>query len=134
MKWMLMMNVPGAEDYQVPTWKPEEIVAHMGFMHDLNAHLTETGEIVDTRGLAAPSQVKVVTSGPDGAPVVTDGPFPEAKEFLAGYWIIETDSAERTYEIAARISSAPGPGGAPLHLPIEVREVLSPVASDDISL
>ena len=64
-------------------------------------------------------------AGKDGAPAVTDGPFPEAKEFLAGYWIVEVDRAERAYEIAAKASTAPGPGGTPLIFPIEVRQVMS---------
>jgi hypothetical protein len=65
-----------------------------------------------------------VRAGKDGAPV-TDGPFPEAKEFLAGFWIVEVDTPERAYELAAQASAAPGPGGAPLNMPIEVRQVMS---------
>ena len=67
----------------------------------------------------------MVRAGKDGAPEVTDGVFPEAKEFLAGYWIVDVESPERAYEIAARASAAPGPGGAPMNMPIEVRQVMS---------
>jgi len=76
-------------------------------------------------GLSAPGEARVVRAEATGAPVVTDGPFPEAKEFLAGFWIVEVDRPERAYEIAARISAAPGPGGTPLIIPVEVRQVMS---------
>ena len=67
----------------------------------------------------------MVRAGKDGAPAVSDGPFPEAKEFLAGFWIVDVDSPERAYQIAATVSSAPGPGGTPLIIPVEVRQVMS---------
>jgi hypothetical protein len=125
MRYMLMMNVPaGTGDYQIGGWDPADFKAHIAFMHDLNRDLTSSGELVDAQGLAGPGQAKLVRAGKDGAPV-TDGPFAESKEFLAGYWIVEVDRAERAYEIAARASSAPGPGGTPLRLPIEVRQVMS---------
>ena len=91
----------------------------------LNRELTEKGELVAVEGLTPPGQARVVRAAKDGAPAVTDGPFPEAKEFLAGFWIVEVDRAERAYEIAAKASSAPGPGGTPLIIPIEVRQVMS---------
>jgi hypothetical protein len=132
MKYMLLMSSPGATDYQLNQWRPEEIAAHVRYMHDLNEALTESGEFVDGQGLAAPDQVRVVTAGPQGEPVVTDGPFPESKEFLAGYWIVDCDSVERVYEIAATASAAPGPGGVPLPIPIEVRQVLGPPPFEDL--
>ncbi len=125
MKYMLMMHAPrGTGDYAVSSWTPEDLKAHIGFMHQLNADLIASGERVDAQGLAAPGEAKLVRAGKDGAPV-TDGPFAEAKEFLAGFWIVEVDSAERAYQIAATASAAPGPGGAPLNMPIEVRQVMS---------
>jgi hypothetical protein len=125
MKFMLMMHAPrGTGDYQVNDWSPADFQAHIGFMHDLNRELTASGEWVDGQGLAAPGEAKLVRAGRDGAPV-TDGPFAESKEFLAGYWIVEVDSPERAYEVAAKASAAPGPGGAPLNMPIEVRQVMS---------
>jgi hypothetical protein len=131
MKYMLMMHAPrGTGDYQVSEWSPEALEAHMGFMHRLNQALVEAGELVGGEGLAAPGEAKVVRVGKDGLPAVTDGPFPEAKEFLAGYWIVEVDGPARAYEIAAQVSSAPGPGGEPLILPVEVRQVMSAPASD----
>jgi hypothetical protein len=123
---MLMMHVPRATgDYQIGSWSPDEIKAHMQFMKDVNRDLTAAGEFVAGEGLAAPGEARVVRAGKNGTPIVTDGPFPEAKEFLAGYWIIDVESTERAHEIAAKISTAPGPGGQPLNMAIEVRQVMS---------
>ncbi|HEU4557301.1 MAG TPA: YciI family protein [Longimicrobium sp.] len=125
MRFMLMMHAPrGTGDYQVGDWSPEDFQAHMAFMHGFNQELTAAGEWVDGQGLAPPGQAKLVRAGKNGAPA-TDGPFPEAKEFLAGYWIVQVDTPERAIEIAAKASAAPGPGGVPLNMPIEVREVMS---------
>jgi hypothetical protein len=125
MKFILMMNVPvGTGDYQISSWKPEEFQAHIKFMQDLNAELKSTGELAAAEGLAPPGAAKLVRASRTGAPD-TDGIFPETKEFLAGFWIVEVDSAERAYEIAAKASAAPGPGGKPLIIPIEVRQVMS---------
>jgi hypothetical protein len=122
---MLMMNAPrGTGDYAVSAWSPDDLKAHIGFMFAFNRELTESGELVGAEGLAAPGEAKIVRAGKNGVPAVTDGPFPESKEFLAGYWIVEVDKPQRAYEIAAKASSAPGPGGAPLILPIEVRQVM----------
>jgi hypothetical protein len=126
MKYMLMMHTPrGTGDWGVSNWSPEDLKAHIGFMLDLNRELTQAGELVGAEGLAPPGQARVVRAGKNGAPAVTDGPFPESKEFLAGYWIVEVDRADRAYQIAARASAAPGPGGKALIIPIEVRQVMS---------
>ena len=126
MKFMMMMNMPrGTGDYQINQWTPEALNAHIQFMKDLNRDLQKSGEFVDAQGLTPPGQAQIVRVGTGGAPVVSDGPFAETKEFLAGFWIIEVDRRERAYEIAARVSSAPGPGGTPLGMPIEVRQVMS---------
>jgi hypothetical protein len=130
MKFMLMMHAPrGTGDYKVDDWSPEDFQAHIGFMHRFNQELTAAGEWVDGQGLAAPGEARLVRAGKDGAPV-TDGPFPEAKEFLAGFWIVQVDSPERAYELAAKASAAPGPGGAPLNMAIEVRQVMSAPSTD----
>lgn len=124
MKYILMMHAPrGSGDYQVSDWSPEDLRAHIGFMHTFNEELRSAGELVGAEGLAAPGEAKLVRAGQDGAPI-TDGPFAESKEFLAGFWIIEVDRTERAYEIAAKASAAPGPGGVPLNMPIEVRQVM----------
>jgi hypothetical protein len=126
MKFMLMMNAPrGKGSYQIDSWTPDELKAHMAFMHRLNKELMDAGERIGAEGLAPPGQAKLVRAAKKGGPPVTDGVFPEAKEFLAGFWIVDVESAERAYEIAAKASLAPGPGGAPLFIPIEVRQILS---------
>ena len=93
-------------------------------MHRYNKELMEAGEWVEAQGLTPPGQAKLVRAGKNGVPV-TDGVFPESKEFLAGFWIVEVDSQERAYELAAKASAAPGPGGKPLNMAIEVRQVMS---------
>jgi hypothetical protein len=129
---MLMMHTPrGTGDYQIESWSPDALKAHMDFMHQLNKDLSGAGELVGGEGLAPPGAARVVRAGKGGgAPAVTDGPFPEAKEFLAGYWIVDVDRPERAYEIAARVSSAPGPNGQPLILPVEVRQVMQAPTTD----
>jgi hypothetical protein len=123
---MLMMNAPrGKGDWQVMNWPPQDLKAHIEFMKRFAQELGEGGELVGAEGLASPGQARVVRARKDGSPEVTDGPFAEAKEFLAGYWIVDVERPERAYEIAARASAAPGPGGAPMNMPIEVREVMS---------
>jgi|SRR5690348_4386086 len=124
MKYMLMMNTPRGGEYQIMTWPKQDIDAHIAFMIGFARKLGAAGELAGAEGLAMPSQAKLVRAGKDGAPV-TDGVFPETKEFLAGYWIVQVDSAERAYQIAAEASAAPGVGGAPLNMGIEVREVMS---------
>ena len=132
MRYMLMMHAPGGTgEWQVANWAPEDLRAHIGFMHRFNKELKDAGELVAAEGLGAPGEARVVRAGKNGGPpAVTDGPFPEAKEFLAGYWIVEVDRSERAYEIAAKASAAPGPGGKPLIIPIEVRQVMSGPPAD----
>jgi hypothetical protein len=122
MKYILMMNVPGGP-YKVDGWSQDDFHKHIAFMKNLNKQLKESGELVGAEGLAGPDQAKRVRAGNDGAPI-TDGVFPESKEFLAGYWIVDVDSPERAYQIAARASAAPGPGGKPLNMGIEVRQIM----------
>lgn len=122
MKYILMMNTMQAGQ-GIPSWPQQDLLAHIAFMQNLGKDLSESGELVSAEGLAFPDQAKLVRADDNGLPV-TDGVFPEGKEFLAGYWIVDVESAERAYAIAARASSAPGPGGAPLKMPIEVRPVM----------
>lgn len=127
MKFMLMMNAPRGTtgDWGVANWSPQDFKAHIDFMKGFSKRLRAAGEWVDGQGLASPGQAKLVRAGTNGAPEVTDGPFAEAKEFLAGYWIVDVDSPERAYAIAGEASAAPGPGGKPINMAIEVREVMS---------
>jgi len=131
MRFMLMMHAPrGDGDYQLTQWSPDDFRAHIDFMHQLNQRLTEAGELVGAEGLAPPGQAKLVRAPKDGGPPVTDGPFAESKEFLVGYWLVDVESPERAYAIAGEASAAPGPGGTPLRIPIEVRQVMSAPATD----
>ncbi|MBH0777097.1 YciI family protein [Nocardia bovistercoris] len=131
MKYMLLKTygATAACDLPINEWAPEDIVAHIEFQKALGAQLAASGELVDAQGLAGPEEARVVSSDGRSAPVVTDGPFPETKEFLAGYWMIDVDSPERALEIAALASAAPGPGGAPIREYIEVRAVMSAPAT-----
>jgi len=129
MKFMLMMHYAG-EGPALHTWPPQDIQAHIDFMLGLNEKLTASGELVDAQGLSEPAQAKIVRAGKGGAPAITDGPFAETKEFLAGFWIIDCESERRAIEIAAQASAAPGLGGAPMSIPIELRQVMSAPAAD----
>ncbi|HWU90898.1 MAG TPA: YciI family protein [Kofleriaceae bacterium] len=124
MKYMLMMHTPSGGPYQIASWPKQDIQAHIAFMKGFVRKLREAGELVAAEGLAGPDQARRVRAGKDGTPI-TDGVFAETKEFLAGYWIVDVDRTERAYEIAAEASAAPGPGGAPLNMAIEVRQVMS---------
>jgi len=124
MKYMLMMTGKKSGWDEFNTLPKKDLQAHIGFMINFNKALSESGELVSAEGLALPADAKIVRAGKDGAPI-TDGVFPEAKEFLAGYWIVDVESPERAYEIAARASAAPGRDGVPMNIPIEVRQVMS---------
>jgi hypothetical protein len=124
MKYILMMNTPGGGPYKIAGWAKQDFNAHIEFMKDFAKKLGAAGELVAAEGLSGPDQAKLVRAGKDGKPV-TDGVFPETKEFLAGYWIVDVETPERAYQIAAEASAAPGPGGKPLNLAIEVRQVMS---------
>jgi hypothetical protein len=124
MKYILMMNGPKSGWETFMTWPKQDLQAHIAFMMNFSKKLGESGELVSADGLAMPSEAKVVRAGQNGEPI-TDGVFPESKEFLAGWWIVEVDSPERAYAIAAGASAAPGLGGKPMNMPIEVRQVMS---------
>lgn len=124
MKFMLLMNGSQEGFRAFSSLPPEDIRANMQFMSALYKSLTESGELVETHGLALPEQARFVTAGSGGPPAITDGPFPETKEFLAGFWIVDVETPERANAIAARISACPGRNGAPYNMPIEVRQVM----------
>ncbi|WP_282777426.1 MULTISPECIES: YciI family protein [unclassified Nocardia] len=132
MKYMLLKTHTATAycDTAMSDWTPEEIAAHIAFQQALGEELATSGELVDGQGLAGPDEARIVSSDGRSAPVVTDGPFPESKEFLAGYWLVDVDSPERAIEIAAKASAAPGPGGKPIGEYIEVRAVMSAPATD----
>lgn len=130
MKYMLIMNTPRDGYAQYLSWPKKILEANIAFMTTFTNKLAAAGELVGGDGLAAPTRAKLVRAGKDGKPI-TDGVFPESKEFLAGYWIVDVDSAERAYQIAAEASTAPGApvkdadGKVVEHLWIEVREIMS---------
>lgn len=121
MKYILLMSgtKAGVDGYHA--WSQKDVQAHMAALGRINQELNDSGEFVATQGLAQPAEAKMVRGEKNGVPV-TDGIFPESKEFLLGYWIVEVASRERAYAIAGRISAAPGPGGVPTNMPIEVRQ------------
>lgn len=121
MKYILMMNTMKA-GHGVPEWPKKDLQNHIAYMRTLGKDLHNSGELVSAEGLSFPGEAKLVRAGKDGTPI-TDGVFPETKEFLAGFWIVDVESPERAYAIAARCSAAPGPNGAPLNMPIEVRSI-----------
>jgi hypothetical protein len=127
MRFMLMQSYGGVEADCAPMyeWTPEEVKGHVEFQLTLNRRLEELGELVDAQGLAGPDDARFVVSDGASAPLVTDGPFPESKELLAGYRVVEVDTLERAVEIAAQISAAPGQGAAPIRQRIEVRQIMS---------
>jgi hypothetical protein len=130
MQFMLMMNTESGGEYQVASWPKEDLQRHIAFMKGFATKLHAAGELVNAQGLAPPSHAKLVRAGADGKPN-TDGPFAESKEFLAGFWIVDVSTATRAYQIAAEASAAPGVGGKPLNLGIEVREVMSAPPPND---
>ena len=122
MKYMMQMNVKGGA-YQMEGWAPHDIKAMVEFMRTFNAKLRAAGQWVSAEGLVAPSETRIVTADDQGRPVVTDGPFAESKEFIAGFWIVDVTDADEAYRLAAEVSTCPGPGGRPLKMPLEVRAV-----------
>jgi hypothetical protein len=116
MKYMIMLyasqqqyDLMAGKPTDAPAWKPEDVAAMHEFMGRWNQELVESGEFVDAKGLAAPVHTRRIQGERNGVPVVTDGPYPETQEVLAGYTIVECDSFDRATELAARITKAPGP-------------------------
>jgi len=127
-KYMLLIhgNSKGWED--LDDWSQEDLQAMVRFMHGINADLSDSGELLDAQGLAGPEYAKTVRASQDGEPIITDGPFSETKEVLAGFWLLEVSSEQRALEIATRISATPGPGGILINQPVEVHPIGEPPA------
>jgi hypothetical protein len=124
MKYILMMNATKANFDMYAQWSKEDLQRNVAFMRAFSKELKDSGVFVATEGLGWPNEARIVRAGRDGEPI-TDGVFAESKEFLAGYWIIDVESPDQAYKIAARVSAAPGPGGTAGSMPIEVRQVLT---------
>ncbi|MGA9673568.1 MAG: YciI family protein [Terracidiphilus sp.] len=124
MKYILLMSgtKAGVDTYQA--WSPTDIEMHMNRLRSIVKDLTDSGEFVATQGLSGPHEAIVVRGEKNGLPV-TDGIFPESKEFLLGYWIVDVATPERAYAIAAQLSAASGPNGTPTNMPIEVRQFVA---------
>jgi hypothetical protein len=111
-------------------WAPADVEAHMAFQRHVGELLKENGEFVDAQALT-PTRTWVRYGGPDAAPVTTDGPHPETSDLVAGWYMIDVDSYERALEVAAYVSSEPGPRGEPMYEWIDVREVMSDAPAND---
>ena len=105
-------------------WDPSDMTAHLEYLTRLNDELAANGELVEMNALVAPELAKTVSADGRSTPLITDGPFPEAKEVLAGYQLLDVENEERALEIAAQVSAVPGPDGVPLRQRIEVRQVM----------
>ena len=132
-KYLLLKRYRGGPEPYRPyppmdEWAPEDVEAHMSFLRNVREVIGD--EYVDAQALA-PAQTFVRYGGPDAAPVTTDGPHPETSDLVAGWYMIDVDSYERAVEVAAYVSSEPGPGGEPLYEWIDVREILSHSPPED---
>src|SRR3954452_23098396 len=134
-RYLLLKHYSGGPEAHHPfppmdQWAPEDVEAHFAFLKHVGELLEKNGELVDVHALTQ-AQTWVRYGGPDAAPVTTDGPLPETSDLVAGWYMVDVESRERALEIAALISSEPGPGGGPLHEWIDVREVMSHGQPDD---
>ena len=120
----------GIVDTPMSEWTPEEIAAHLDYYKALHRELVNSGELVDSAVLTGPDLAKIVTSDGISAPVVTDGPFAEFKEWLAGYQIVDVESEARAIEISAKVSAVPGPGGVAIQQPVQIRQIMADAPSD----
>lgn len=127
-KFLLLKHYRGGPEAHIPfppmdRWDPKDVEAHMAFLQDVQRVLEESGEYVDAQALT-PERAWVRYGGPGAAPVTTDGPHPETSDLVAGWYMIDVESRERAHEVAAYVSSEPGPGGGPLYEWIDVRQVM----------
>lgn len=124
-KFLLLMHYDGGNvDTPMLEWDEPDMTAHLQYLNDHLERLRESGELVEAQALTWPQHAKVVRAASVSAPVLTDGPYAESKEVLAGYTMVDVESEERALEIAAEQSAAPGPGGVPVEQPIEVRRLM----------
>jgi hypothetical protein len=124
-RYLLAVTFAGGDGIPPMTeWTPDEVQAHLDYYSVLNEELTASGELVETTILTGPDLAVIVTGDGQTAPVATDGPFAEVKEWIAGFQIVDVESEERAIEIAGKVSAVPGPGGVPTRQPIHVRRVM----------
>ena len=122
MKYLIMMTQ--SPDDPVQEWTADDVQASWAHMQEIHQEMAEAGELLAAEKLAGLEATKIVSGDGVNAPVVTDGVYPEAKELLAGFWMVDVSTEERAIEIAARTSAAPGPGGRPTRKPIVVRPIM----------
>ncbi|MBJ8339393.1 hypothetical protein JGU71_10870 [Antrihabitans sp. YC3-6] len=122
-KYLLLKHYRGAptpvNDVPMDQWTQEEISAHMQYMEDFADRLRGTGEFVDSQALS--DQGTFVRYDGEGRAPVTDGPFAETKDLIAGFMVIDVENYERALELAGELSAAPGAGGKPIHEWLEIR-------------
>lgn len=139
MKYMIL-SYASQRDYdemagkpsEAPVWTPEDFAAMGAFMEAFNTELAESGELVETRALTAPVHTRRVAAGPDGQAVVTDGPYAESQEVLAGYWIVECESFDRATAIAVRLGQCPAPESVAATAVADVRPIME--SGDEITV
>jgi hypothetical protein len=134
MKYLLLKHYRGGPTPVVDCpplqeWTPAEVDAHMRYMREFADRLRESGEFVDGQALA-PGGAFVRYDG-EGRPPVTDGPFAETKDLIAGWMVIDVESWDRAVELAGELSAAPGVGGAPIHEWLAVRPFLTDAPASD---
>lgn len=137
-KFLLMKHYRGGPDLPKPLppmdqWAPEDIDRHMAFLHETSRMLEESGELVDGMALSAESQWVQYGGSTDATPVKTDGPYPETSDLVAGFYVVDVESRERAEEIAAFVSSGPGPGGEPIYEWIQVRQVMEHTPEPEVA-
>ena len=120
----------GVDPTPMEEWSEAEVTAHLDYYRRLNQALLASGELVDHTILVGPDRTRIVRGDGVGAPLVTDGPFPEFKEWLAGFQVIEVADEARALEIAALVSAVPGRDGVPTQQPIHVRRVMDDGPAD----
>ena len=139
MKYMILLY-GSQQDYDAmagkampgrPAWSGQDFAAMGAFMESFTKELTESGELVETRGLTAPVHARRIRLQ-EGVPVVTDGPYAETQEVLAGYWIVECESFDRATEITARLADCPGPESVRARAYADVRPIADSRAELDI--
>lgn len=113
-----MSGKPG----DTPVWSADDFAAMGAFMESFNKELVDSGELVETRGLAAPVHARRIQLQ-NGVPVVTDGPYAETNEVLAGYWIVECESFDRATELAARLAACPAPEAVRARAVADIRPI-----------
>ncbi len=134
-RYLLAVTLAGGDGVPPMTeWTPEEVQAHLDYYSVLSQELIASGELVDSVTLTGPDLAVIVTGDGQTAPVRTNGPFAEVKEWIAGFQVVDVESEQRAIEIAGKVSAVPGPGGVPTRQPIQVRRVMDKGPADSAAM